>query len=222
MTPIGADWRQWLVEACALPGVPGDRPEADARRGQAADTADLRQAAVLIGVRAGPVPAIYFTERSRRLTHHPGQISFPGGRIEASDDGPEAAALREAREEIGLDPRHVRVLGRIERYRTVTGFSIVPVVGAIDAGARCRADQAEVSRLFHVPLAIALDADYYRYRCIERLGQRYRIYSLDHEGDHIWGATAAILATLAHRVARVRGQDFVIDRPANDTDADVR
>lgn len=208
-TESAAGWPARLRAACHLAADIG-WPDDDVRRARRAPETRVRQAAVLVGVVAAAEPYIWFTERSAGLRHHPGQISFPGGSAEDSDESVVATALREAHEEIGLDPASVEVLGRLPRYDTVTGFSITPIVGWMPADTVCRADGNEVARLFSVPLALAMDAASYRQRPVEHQGQTYQIYSLDHGEDHIWGATAAMLCGLARRVAHVRGELFEV------------
>lgn len=151
-------------------------------------------AAVLLGLveRPGGL-AVLFTERAEHLKDHPGQVSFPGGRIQPGDAGPVQAALREAEEEIGLDPRQVSVAGCLERLLTVTGFLVTPVVGFIAPGFRPVADRTEVADVFEVPLKFLLDADNVRRRYRERLGARMRVHEIEYEGHRIWGATASML-----------------------------
>ncbi|MCY3732620.1 MAG: CoA pyrophosphatase [Rhodospirillaceae bacterium] len=151
-------------------------------------------AAVLLGLveRPGGL-AVLFTERAKHLKDHPGQVSFPGGRIQPGDAGPVQAALREAEEEIGLDPRQVAVAGCLERLLTVTGFLITPVVGFIAPEFRPVADRTEVADVFEVPLQFLLDADNVRRRYRERLGARMRVHEIEYEGHRIWGATASML-----------------------------
>ncbi|MGN8157312.1 CoA pyrophosphatase [Salinisphaera sp. RV14] len=178
----------------------------DARRAQHA----TRPAAVLIGVEAASEPRIYFTQRTQGLTHHPGQISFPGGRIDPGDSGPADAALRECHEEIGLMREAVTLLGELPCYATVTGFEIKPFVGWIEPGQVLQPDGVEIERIFAVPLAYAMNAAHYHSRRWRRDGTDYRIYAIDFDGHHIWGATAAILMGLAQRVAAVEGRAFYV------------
>lgn len=195
---LPAPWGRWIRDALA--DVPAE--------GHAAG--DARPAAVLIAIEAGTTPVVHFTERGADLRHHPGQISFPGGSVEPGDVDTAATALREAGEEIGLAPRHAHLIGRLPAHRTVTGFCITPHVAWLDAGAPLAADGIEVARLFSVPLAHVLAPVHYQLRRRRRDGIEMPVYSLDYQGDHIWGATAAILVSLAARIARVREYDFIV------------
>ncbi len=156
--------------------------------------AGCQPAAVLLGlIERDTGLNVLFTQRSPHLSAHAGQVSFPGGRLEASDAGPVEAALREAAEEIGLQPASVRVVGRLNSFQTVTGFLINPVVGFIDAAFQACPDAAEVEAVFEVPLSFLLDPKNVSVGYRERMGVRFRIYEFHYEGRHIWGATASIL-----------------------------
>ena len=151
-------------------------------------------AAVLLGLIERPAGlTLLFTERSPDLKDHPGQVSFPGGRIEKGDDGPVAAAVREAEEEVGLERRLVTVVGCLDDLLTVTGFLVTPVVAFVDSACRPVADGHEVAEVFEVPLKYLLDERNIRSTHRERLGTRIRVYEIDYEGHRIWGATASIL-----------------------------
>lgn len=198
-------WRRRL-EAAIAHEIPAAEqlPAGDARQARQAS----RPAAVLIAVEAASTPRIHFTQRSQMLTHHPGQVSFPGGRVDASDASRAEAALRECHEEIGLAPEAVTLLGELPRYCTVTGFEITPFVGWVASGQLLTPDGIEVEHIFSVPLDHAMDATHYRVQQYRRDGHDYRIYTIDFDGHHIWGATAAMLLGLAQRVARADGRAF--------------
>lgn len=161
-----------------------------------------RKAAVLIPIVDAATPQIVLTERSRSLRSHPGQISFPGGSVEPGDADAEAAAVREAREEIGLHPDHVRVLGRLPDYVTGTGFDIAPYVARLSGDAGLAPDGLEVVRLLRLPLAHALDQRRFRQETKSINGIRYKFHIIEYDGNYIWGATAAMLYGLCQCAAR--------------------
>ncbi len=173
----------------------GDDP---AREALTAAITRRTAAAVLIGVveRAGG-PAVLLTQRTEHLRDHAGQISFPGGRIERSDASPAAAALREAEEEIGLDPAQVEVLGELAPYDTVTGFRIHPVVGWIEPPLELRLDRFEVADAFEVPLLFLADPANQRRHSYRRGTLTRGYYVLPWPGRFIWGATAGILVNFS-------------------------
>jgi len=155
-----------------------------------------RDAAVLIPLVEGSAGwTVLFTQRARHLVHHPGQISFPGGRVDAHDADAVAAALREAWEEIGLTPEIVRVAGTLPEHVTGTGFAVTPVVGFVPSTFRPRPDPAEVEAVFDVPLDVILAPGALKATSRERLGTRFRVWELEYRGHRIWGATAAMLKT---------------------------
>jgi 8-oxo-dGTP pyrophosphatase MutT (NUDIX family) len=155
-------------------------------------------AAVLVGVVDRPRgPAVLLTQRTDHLRDHAGQISFPGGRIEAGDASPAAAALREAEEEIGLDAARVEVLGELGPYDTVTGFRIHPVVGWIEPPFALRLDHYEVADAFEVPLQFVLEPQNQRRHSYRRGPLTRGYYVLPYEGRFIWGATAGILVNFS-------------------------
>ncbi|NIW23134.1 MAG: CoA pyrophosphatase [Gammaproteobacteria bacterium] len=163
--------------------------------------ADLRErlqvaapAAVLLGlVERAHGFCVLLTQRSAHLSVHAGQISFPGGRLETQDSGPVDAALREAAEEIGLEPSLVEVAGRLDDHLVPTGFLISPVVGFIDSDFEPQMDTREVEDVFEVPLEFLLDQSNVGVSYRERMGATFRMYEYRYEDRHIWGATAAIL-----------------------------
>jgi len=159
-------------------------------------------AAVLVGLVARPdEPYIILTQRTAHLRDHAGQISLPGGRIERDDAGPAAAALREALEEIGLDPNRVELLGGLRHYDTITGFRIHPIVGWIEPPVELTLDPFEVADAFELPMSFVMDPLNHRRESHERNGERRHYYVLPYQGRHIWGATAGILVNFARLLA---------------------
>ncbi len=162
----------------------------------------LRPAAVLIPVvdRDGDLSVI-FTRRTDHLPDHAGQISFPGGSIEPSDQSPEDAALRETEEEIGLSRSHVEILGRLDRYDVGTGYSVTPIVGMVEPPFELDPDSHEVAETFEVPLAFLLNpANHQRHKqTID--GRDRHFYAVPYGNHFIWGATAGMLMNLYKRMA---------------------
>lgn len=201
----GAAIRQMLHDNTPLdaPAKVEDGP-ADARRGDH----DLNDA----GMRPDPplIPAavlvplveredgytVILTERSADLSNHAGQISFPGGRIEADDASPEHAALREAEEEIGLTGGFVDVIGSLDIYEIRTGFEVFPVVGLVQPGFDLTIDRGEVADVFEVPLSFVLDSGNHQRQSRTIYGRERHFYVLPYEERFIWGATAGMLINL--------------------------
>ena len=156
-----------------------------------------RPAAVLVPLieRSAGI-TVLLTRRTDHLPDHPGQVSFPGGRIEADDHDAVAAALREAEEEIGLPRVHVSVVGRLDDYETGTGFIVTPVVGLIAPPFPLEPDPHEVAEVFEVPLAYVLDKENHERRSGVFGGRVRSYYVLPYEGRFIWGATAGMLVNL--------------------------
>lgn len=140
--------------------------------------------------------SILLTRRSRQLSHHPGQISFPGGRLERMDVDPCAAALRETEEEIGLARDLVTVAGYLPDHLIVSGYQVTPVVGFVRPAFELRIDRTEVEEVFEVPLAFLLDARNHVRTVREFKGEALEFIDLPYGPHHIWGATAGILLTL--------------------------
>ena len=156
----------------------------------------LRPAAVLLLVINHPSqPTVLFTQRTAHLADHAGQISFPGGRCDEGDSGPEATALREAQEEVGIAPDRVGILGRLPEYRTVTGFAVTPVVGWIEPPMAYRPDPHEVAEVFEVPLSFLLDARNHRHESAMFQGRMRKYWAMPYGERFIWGATAGMLVT---------------------------
>lgn len=161
----------------------------------------LRPAAVLVGLIEGAGGAdVILTMRASHLKHHPGQIAFPGGKIETSDADAIAAARREAHEEIGLEPAQTEVLGVMDAHETVTGFAVTPVVCRVDPGFRPRVDHGEVAEAFRVPLAFVTDPARFHIEKRQWRGEWRRYFVVPYGPYYIWGATARILRALADRM----------------------
>ena len=157
-------------------------------------------AAVLVPIVDRPDPTVILTERPETMRKHPGQISFPGGRIDPGDDGPIAAALREAEEEIGLPPDAVEIIGLADVYRTITGFEVTPVVGIVPPDLPLSPHPGEVAAMFEAPLHYLLDPAHQHARSAIWRGQARHYYEIDYEGRRIWGATAAMIVNLSRRL----------------------
>jgi 8-oxo-dGTP pyrophosphatase MutT (NUDIX family) len=159
----------------------------------------LKAAAVLVPiVEHDGAPTVLLTKRTDHLADHAGQIAFPGGRIEPEDATPEDAALREAFEEVGLPAERVELIGRLDLYRTRTGFEVVPVVGLVRPPLDdLKPDPYEVAEVFEVPLSFILDPINHELHTRELRGARRTFYVLPYQGRNIWGATAGMLVNLA-------------------------
>lgn len=190
-----------LSESDALQAVPHNLaelesflPEADA----------FAPASVLCGlVPRGDGLHVLLTKRSPHLRQHPGQISFPGGRMETGDANPFEAALREAREEIGLQAEYVRLLGYLDPLVTITGYRVFPAVAVIDPGYHAVPDGVEVAELFEAPLSLFLDAGNERPFEIEFRGAMRRLKEFHWRDYRIWGATASMLINLRQRLGEL-------------------
>ncbi|MBV8063637.1 MAG: CoA pyrophosphatase [Nevskia sp.] len=163
--------------------------------------ARLRAAAVLVPVLDYPEGAsILLTRRSENLRNHKGQISFPGGRRDEADSDLTTAALREAQEEVGLDPATVSVIGYLDDYPTLTGYRITPVVGLVRQAFVPVIDPGEVAETFQLPLEVLLAERSFERKILSREGFNVPFMELSYAGHRIWGATAGILWTLRQKV----------------------
>ncbi len=163
----------------------------------------LRPAGVLVPLMMRSDGArVVLTQRSSVLKHHPGQIAFPGGKQDEGDADVTAAALREAREEIGLDPENVEVLGYLPTHETVTGFTVTPVVARVLAPYTPVPEEAEVAEVFDVPLDHVLQRSRYRIEARYWRGTMRRYYTVPFGPYYIWGATARMLRSLADVAGR--------------------
>lgn len=163
----------------------------------------LRPAGVLVALEEGPGgPRLYLTKRSPALKHHPGQIAFPGGKQDAGDADPTAAALREAEEEIGLARDRVALLGTLPAHETVTGFAVTPVLARVTAPFDPVPEPGEVAEVFAVPFAHVADPANYSVQARRWRGRMRHYYTVPWGPYYIWGATACILHGLADRIGR--------------------
>ena len=161
---------------------------------------ELRPAAVLIAVTDRAEPGVLLTHRPETMTWHPGQVAFPGGKLEPGED-PVAAALREAHEELAIDPANVRIVGASDSFVTGSGFQLTPVLGLVPPDMTIVPDPREVASWFEAPLRFVLDqANHVRKVGLFR-GHERPYTEIEWQGHRIWGITAAILSNLSHRMA---------------------
>jgi 8-oxo-dGTP pyrophosphatase MutT (NUDIX family) len=197
---LDADWlRRHFASGAPLGETLYGDQGAEAERAAAA----RQPASVLVPIVARAEElTVLFTRRTERLRSHSGQISFPGGRVEPGDASPEATALRETREEIGLDARHVELLGRLTEYHTRTGFRITPVVGLVTPPFELALDAHEVDTAFEVPLSFLLDPANHQRHAREYQGRTVHYFAIAYREHYIWGATAGMLVNLYRYLAR--------------------
>ncbi len=174
--------------------------------GKAQTPQSLQAAAVLVPLVAHADGInVLFTQRTDHLKHHPGQVSFPGGRSEPQDQGPIATALRETEEEIGLGAGYIDPLGLLDDYETVTGFLVTPVVSLVTPGFTLALDDFEVAASFEVPLTYLLDPQNQHIGQRNYNGKERRYYYIEYRQRRIWGATAGIIMNLYRRLHGLSG-----------------
>jgi 8-oxo-dGTP pyrophosphatase MutT (NUDIX family) len=183
--------RSALAQPGSAPPLEGDLPELRA----SASTA----AAVLIAITDRPDPGVILTVRREHMRTHAGQIAFPGGRVDPGEN-PVAAALREAQEELGLDPALVEPIDTLGQYRTITGYLVTPMVGVIPPDLPLEPHEHEVADWFEAPLAFLLDATNQHRRSALFEGRERHYYEIVWNERRIWGATAAMIINLSHRL----------------------
>jgi 8-oxo-dGTP pyrophosphatase MutT (NUDIX family) len=183
--------RAALARTPAEPPLSGDLPEERALASV--------EAAVLVAITERPEPGIILTVRREHLRTHAGQIAFPGGRLDEAEDAV-SAALREAHEEILLEPACVDVIGSLEPYRTVTGYVVTPVIGVVPPDLPLQSHEHEVADWFEAPLDFLLDASNQLRRSALFQGKERHYYEILWNGRRIWGATAAMIVNLSRRL----------------------
>jgi 8-oxo-dGTP pyrophosphatase MutT (NUDIX family) len=191
MSELATRLRSALAAAPAQPPLEGDLPEARA-------LASI-EAAVLIAITDRAEPGVILTVRREHLRTHAGQVAFPGGRVDPGEE-PVAAALREAHEEIVLDPAGVEIVATIEPYRTVTGYLVTPVLGVIPPDLPLEPHEHEVAEVFEAPLAFLIHPANQHRRTALLDGRERQYYEIIWNGHRIWGATAAMIVNLSRRL----------------------
>ena len=189
-TALADRLREALVRPPREPLLAGDDWEAESAPAPAA---------VLIAVSNRPEPGVILTVRHADLRTHAGQVAFPGGRIDTDEDAI-AAALREAWEELGLEPAAVEPIAALDPYRTITGFAVTPVIGVIPPDLPLAPHEHEVEDWFEAPLAFLLDPANHQRQAMLFEGRERHYYRIDWNGRNIWGATAAMLVNLSRRL----------------------
>lgn len=162
----------------------------------------IRPAAVLIAVVEHMEPTVLLTQRAQHLPQHPGQVSFPGGKIDKSDKSPLDAALREAHEEVGLARDRVEPLGYLDLYMTTLGYRIVPLIARVKPGFSLTLNESEVDNAFEVPLAFLMDQNNVERHSRDWQGMTRHYYAITFGERYIWGVTAGILRNLYDRIYR--------------------
>jgi 8-oxo-dGTP pyrophosphatase MutT (NUDIX family) len=161
----------------------------------------LREAAVLIGLIPRPAGwMVLLTKRTEHMNAHAGQVAFPGGRVDANDVGHVAAALRETEEEVGISARHIRPIGFLERFATISNFVVTPVVAILSEHIAPKPQLSEVAAIFEVPLALFLDPAQCQFETRVYLGRTRKIPSFQYGEHRIWGATAAMMVNFCERL----------------------
>jgi 8-oxo-dGTP pyrophosphatase MutT (NUDIX family) len=183
--------RNDLAAPAALSPIAGDLPQLRATASTAA--------AVLIAITNRPQPGVLLTVRREHLRTHAGQVAFPGGRTDPGEDAA-TAAIREANEELGLDPSAVDPVALLEEYCTVTGYIVTPLVAVIPPDLPLAPNEPEVADWFEAPLARLLDPIHQRLETAVFAGRERRYWVIEWDGRRIWGATAAMLVNLSRRL----------------------
>jgi 8-oxo-dGTP pyrophosphatase MutT (NUDIX family) len=176
--------------------------DADPVMRKIAEVRPIRPAAVLVPIVDHAEPTVLLTQRAQHLPDHPGQVSFPGGKIDKTDADPCASALREAHEEIGLDRAHVEPLGYLDLYMTTLGYRIVPMIARVKPGFSLSLNASEVDATFEVPLTYLMDQNNVQRHSRDWQGMTRHYYAFTFGEHYIWGVTAGILRNLYDRICR--------------------
>ena len=195
---LGFDVPPGLVDPNIVP--PSGDPGTDRMLQIIAREQPVRPAAVLIPVVDHPQPTVLLTQRSVHLAEHAGQISFPGGKIDATDASPLDTALREAFEEIGLGREFIEPIGYLDLYGTGFGFRILPTLARVRPGFKLVVNHSEVDDAFEVPLAFLMNPENHQVHSKEFRGMERSYYAMPFAERYIWGATAGILRVLYERI----------------------
>jgi 8-oxo-dGTP pyrophosphatase MutT (NUDIX family) len=183
--------REALTQPSVLPMLEGDLSEERALASV--------PAAVLVGITDRPDPGVILTVRREHMRTHAGQVAFPGGRIDPGEDSVEAA-LREAWEELGLDPGAAEIVGAIDPYRTVTGYVVTPVLAVVQPDQPLSPHEHEVADWFEAPLGFVLDPTNQQYKSALFQGRERHYYEIMWGERRIWGATASMIVNLSRRL----------------------
>ncbi len=186
-----------LFESLADQLLPIEQPAAAGLKGQAA---------VIVLIAQGVQPSLLYTQRSQRLRHHPGEVSFPGGMWEPGDANLAATAVRETEEEIGLPASAIQLLGRLEQGQTRAGTQVTPFVASYDANWPLQPNPAELDQIFHVPLRSFFDEIVVEQDHFEHQGRRYALPAYPYQGYRIWGFTAAVTSRILRLVEQLQAK----------------
>ena len=189
-----------LIERVTMLYEAGHSAEIDHRDEQQFAADDLRPAAVLAAITAGERPGFLLIHRPSNMRSHPGQVAFPGGKIDPGETAI-AAALREANEELGIDPADVTVIGASDTYRSGSGYAITPVIAVIPPDLALQPNPTEVAQWFEAPVDFVFDAANHAQNSAVWQGQERRYIEIMWHHHRIWGVTAGIIANLAKRIA---------------------
>lgn len=174
--------------------LPGDGPLSE-------HPTNAVSAGVLVAITDRPDPGVILTQRPDHMRKHPGQVAFPGGRMDESDADVIAAAIREAHEEIALDPNMVDIIGTTDPYLTITGFRVTPVIAVIPPDLPLHPNEGEVAAIFETPLSFLLDPANHLTNSYDWQGGKRTYHEMFWNDRRIWGATAAMIVNLSQRLA---------------------